>query len=283
MLVPAVLLIWLGWAQWETLQGWFGAGVEPAGESRPAIPADSTGDDATGATSGSPEARRWSELLGVDPVWPVDLASPTDCEAVEAEMIRLCTALEATASWKGLTASGGSCALIREVSETLVSRPPVISSELRSYDAILSNVFHLFRVLGAERVEALAGLAGSEPELAEPAAMALYRWLVTREECARSGTTTIRLPALYDYAGFLFQSIGGQAYLRRRTPRTEALVSFYALLVLDRAAEGDHNPDGVDPRPEILRTRQLIESQPLVFRDGYLNVLDAMEARWKEP
>ena len=41
----------------------------------------------------------------------------------------------------------------------------------------------------------------------------------------------MRFPALYDYAGFFFNTLGGQAYLRRRTPRVESLVCFYALQV----------------------------------------------------
>ena len=35
--------------------------------------------------------------------------------------------------------------------------------------------------------------------------------------------TAIRLERLYDYSGFLFQTVGGQAYLRRRSPEVEAL------------------------------------------------------------
>jgi hypothetical protein len=76
--------------------------------------------------------------------------------------------------------------------------------------------------------------------------------------------------------------MGGQAYLRRRAPRIEALASFYALMILDRAQQDGHNPAGVDPRPEIQRTRALLESEPLVFREHYLVVLDQMAERWKE-
>jgi len=124
-------------------------------------------------------------------------------------------------------------------------------------------------------------MAREEQDHAEPIALALYRWLVSREACARSGRTAIGKEPLYEYAGFVFQTMGGQAYLRRRTPKVEALTGFYALLLLDRAVESDHNPHGVDPRPEIRRTLDLLEAQPLVFGDRYRTVLEEMRQRWE--
>ena len=137
-------------------------------------------------------------------------------------------------------------------------------------------------MVGRERIDLLRRIQWEEHELAEPAAMALYRWVVSREGCARSGSTTFEPVPLYDYAGFFFTTMGGQAYLRRRAPRVEALTSLYALLIVDRAQQSGLNPAGIDPRPEILRTRAMIEAEPLVFREHYLLILDQMAERWKE-
>ena len=150
------------------------------------------------------------------------------------------------------------------------------------HKTILDNVFHLFRVIGRERLDLLRRIQWEEHELAEPAAMALYRWAVSRERCARSGTTTLRPEPMYEYAGFFFNTMGGQAYLRRRAPRIEMLASLYGLLIVDRAQQSGLNPAGIDPRPEIERTRALIESESLVFRAHYLLILDQMAERWKE-
>ena len=86
---------------------------------------------------------------------------------------------------------------------------------------------------------------------------------------------------MYAYSGFLFNTMGGQAYLRRRTPRTEALACFYALQVLDQAIAAGHNPEGLDPRTEIPRCRALLDSQPLVFSARYVDTLDRMARRWE--
>jgi hypothetical protein len=229
--------------------------------------------EALAAEQGDAE-RRWAELFGKPPVWPDDLSSPQSCQAVEDELASLCIHLD------GAGEQGGSCALLREAAEELAARPPRMTSELKRFETLLANIFHLFRVLRGDRMDQLRQLLKEEEKLAEPAAMALYRWLISREDCARSGRTAIRMEPLYDYAGYFFQSVGGQAYLRRRSPEVEALASFYALLIIDRALEQKHNPHGIDPRPEIARTRKLLAGRELLFGDRYLELLGDMDKRW---
>lgn len=267
-LIGALLLVWLAWSQGDRLRG-----LLSGSEAPDPAPAGSSPAVAAQAPARETPTADW---FGRTPRWPADFTDPQSCEAVESELARICAALDRAAEGEE-----GTCAMISEVAAELAQNPPVLSSELKSYAAILSNAFHLFRVLGRDRVDLLRARLSEQDELSEPVAMALYRWLITRERCARSGGSPIGIDALYAYSGFLFRTLGGQAYLRRRTPRTEALASFYALLILDRAQERNHNPQGLDPRAEILRTRSLLQTQPLVFADGYRNVLDEMEARWR--
>jgi hypothetical protein len=284
-LIAGVVLIWLVWWQWDNLCAGLCGPPDAALEEVAASDLeaqDQAGPVPTEWEQALAEARReWTDWTGAAPVWPEDLASPADCAAVEEDLLRLCARLDASGPSALAEIPGGSCSLIRQVAEELARRPPKLESELRSYQSILGNVFHLYRVLGAERVELLRELLREEREHAEPLAMALYRWMASRESCARSGRTPVRAAPLYDYAAFLFQTMGGQAYLRRRPPATEALAGFYALLILDQAVESGHNPHGVDPRPEIRRTRDLLEASPLVFGDRYRTMLDEMEQRWK--
>jgi hypothetical protein len=87
--------------------------------------------------------------------------------------------------------------------------------------------------------------------------------------------------ARYDYATWLLRTIGGQAYLRRRAPRYEALATFYALVVLDASVERGYDPAGVDLRKDLARAIDLIGGRDdLVFRDRYVAILRDMEARW---
>ena len=226
---------------------------------------------------GSPLEQQWASSMGAPPEWPASFEQP-GCEEVEHEMQLLCGALDDRPRLR-VAGEGSPCAFLQNVVRDLAARPPDPSAELRSRDATLQNVFHLFRVLGAERMALLAALVEEERELAEPAALVLYRWWISREAC--DDEATVGRAALYDYAGFAFNSIGGQAYLRRRTPRVEAIACFYALHALDVVIAAGHNPHGIDLSPEIERCADLVTTQPLVFSDRYREVLDGMAQRWE--
>ena len=221
----------------------------------------------------------WRERLEREPDFPDPLHGAAACDAVDAEFERVCRALDAAAADGG---PADSCALMREVAARLASRPPALP-EARDAGAWLANAFHLFRALGGERLAELGGLARVEPALVEPLALAGYRWSITRESCRGEGQPVAGLtPArVYDYAAFAFTSFGGQAYLRRRAPRLEALGCFYALSALELSIEQGHNPHGVDPRREIERCRALIEAQPFVWSDGYRRELDRIAGAWR--
>jgi hypothetical protein len=273
-LIIGVVAIWLVWWQWDRLADRICRSGSAPAEQATDLQELSEPDSSPEALSAAEQ--EWAALFGGPPSWPDDFASPQSCQAVEEQLAQLCRHLDAGGE------SGGSCLLLQQAAADLASHPPRLTSELRRLDSVLANIFHIFRVLRGERMDLMRQMLREEESLAEPAAMALYRWLISREACARSGRTKIRLEPLYDYAGFFFQSVGGQAYLRRRSPAVEALASFYALLIIDQALEKNQNPHGIDPRSEIERTRQLLENRPFIFSDRYLEILDEMKRRWSE-
>jgi hypothetical protein len=222
--------------------------------------------------------RQWRELTGASPQWPEDLFSPEDCDSVQEDLLAICWALDSRAYVKAKGPAGGSFALLEKVVEDLATHLPVASGESLTQEAVLSNAFHLFRVLGSSRMDLLREILLREEGLGEPAAMALYRWLVTREQCAGEAAFVTH-KVLYDYAAYLLNTLGGQGYLRRRSPKLAGLSMFYALLVLDRGIQKGMDPYGIDIRPHIAICRGLLKSQELVFRDRYLVVLQEMEKR----
>ena len=222
-------------------------------------------------------SRRWAEITGEIPLWPADFASPERCDDVRNELARVCAAIDVRRP--ELRRHGGACTLIEQLGVELASAPPDLSSELRSYETLLHNVFHLFRVAGRERI-GVVRRALAEQDLAEPAALALYRWAISYKRCSSSGRDALPRSSLYAYSGFLFNTLGGQAYLRRRSPRVEALACFYGLQVLDDAIRSGHNPSGLDPRPEIPRCRDLVAASDFVFKERYLAQLAAISGRW---
>lgn len=224
--------------------------------------------------------RGWLEATGEPPDWPEPFTRPADCAEVVADLEALCARLDAREYVQVHGTPGGACGVLYESSRALEARRPTVSGETRRLDLLLGNVTHLFRALGEDRLRQLAEMIALEPDLAEPMAMALYRWTVARDLCGKDDPRGMNLAARYDYAAFLVQTLGGQAYLRRRAPRLEALGSLYAVLVLDQAIEAGHNPEGIDLGPELARARALVDTQDLLFRDRYVVLLDDVDRRW---
>ena len=170
--------------------------------------------------------------------------------------------------------------LVSSLTRELAENPPFPSGELSDPKRFLANVFHISRVLGKKRtLELKAMLTGQHRQL-EPLAAACYQWLITRDSAADLAERKITLPVLYDYASYMLGSFGGRAYLQRRSPRQEALATFYAVMVVDRAAQAGISNHGTDPRLHLERCRQLLETQDLVYRKQYLAALDRLASRW---
>lgn len=270
VLLGALLLLWKG-------EEWFGAGRQatPAGAvSRPAERAADTGPP----TPPESVAETWPGWVGSPPQWPLDLGRP-DCAEVDREVETLCRSLDDRPELR-VAGEGSPCEFLRQAARDLAARPPAVSGEIGAV-SMVDNVFHLFRVLGRDRIRLLRPLVTEKADLAEPAALVLYRWWIGREACGGGEWGEIGLESFYDYAAFAFQTMGGQAYLRRRAPRIEALACFYGLEGVDLADTRGHNPFGVDLSPEIARCSALVETQGFVWTDRYRRELERIANRWR--
>lgn len=262
-IVALLALLWLGVWQRERIVGWFGGEEAPAPLAE--APVEPTPEAKSTPAEESPAALLWRDVTGGEPAY-----APFECAEAVAERERLCERLDARAEAEGLEVGEGACARIDAAVAALEAARPILAGEARDPQAMMANATHLFRTAGRAEVRYAAMLLRLEADAIEPVAHTLFRWAA----CERDE----RL--LYDYAVFGFRTLGGQAYLRRRAPRTEALAAYYGLLVIDRAEREGRNAAGADPRQELLRVRELIQGQPFVFRDDYLDELDAMADRW---
>ena len=272
ILIAAVLIFW-GWKYLSRPRPTPAATTEAAAETPlPELPPGS---------AFAPLEREWVEITGAPPVWPDDFDAPTDCSTALDGLRALSGRVDSGDYARASGVSAGTFELLLDVSESLERRKPTIGMRLDDGGAMRANIAHFVITLGPERLARVIDLSRSQSRMAEPLALNLYQWLRAGQRCPEG----MRPPAesvQYDYAAFLLQTIGGQAYLRRRAPRIEALTSFYALLIADHAFQRGHNPHGLDLRPELRRSKALIEGQPLVFRTRYLRVLDEIEARWQK-
>jgi hypothetical protein len=79
-----------------------------------------------------------------------------------------------------------------------------------------------------------------------------YKWITLSEQCPDHNFPRLSKEALYQYAGFLLNTVGGRAYLFRRSSGLRLLVSYYALLIVHEADKEGQNQYGLDIFPLIL-------------------------------
>ena len=273
ILVPVILVV----LAWSNRDAWFGGedGEMPAQSTA----GENTGEPAETAPSMTDLEQAWTTASGTPPEWREDLESPSDCGRVVSELKALAGRLDHRNYVQNWELPEGVYGLLTGSALDLAGNRPRVTGELNRLDTVLANVSHGYLVLGRSRLERILRLIREEPDMVEPMAMALFRWLRVRDRCGDPQDRGPGVHAQYDYAAFLLNSLGGQAYLRRRPARIEALAGFYVLLILDRSIEEGYNPYGLDPGRDIVRYRQMLIGQDLVFGNRYREMLGELERR----
>jgi hypothetical protein len=261
--------------------GWYvGRSSAPTPEPQPiATPAmDATPDEAevpetieTGPRLTGDAAQRAADLEAL-PSWSPQTLDDEACAAIDEDFASVCEELGEDA-----------CVALRSAAIELSRSRPEASGELYDHESVLSNAFHLFRVLGRADINQLRAFLEDDDAPWEVVALSGYRWLASRPACGRGDEKQIDLPVLHDYAVYATTTLGGQAYLRRRAPRFEGLAAFYALITMDRAIRDGRDPHGVDPRASMERAAALLDDGSLLFHESYLDVLDQLRERWRVP
>src|SRR5210317_1048701 len=156
----------------------------------------------------------------------------------------------------------------------LSSKLPIVSGEMSSLYDIVRNVAHFYRVLGKKRVLLIKQMLQNEFEVIEAAMRTFYLWFTTDDkgQSRLQGRPSIEI--MYEYAGFILNTLGGRSYLLRRDPKVRTLTTYYCVLILDRANDEELNSKGIDIRPYIGSSLKEIENQTgLVYRKEYLTKL----------
>ncbi len=162
------------------------------------------------------------------------------------------------------------------IASKLSSRPPVVSGETTELSLLKSNMTHFFRVMGKKDISLVLDILAHEEERIEDTMQIIYEWGM-REVQHGEGTVEADMDVLYDYAAFFLNTIGGKAYLLRRDSRVRMLLTYYSILVLDRANAERMNRHGVDILPHVdLLIDDLERYEGLAQRDTYLQRLKAI-------
>jgi hypothetical protein len=164
-----------------------------------------------------------------------------------------------------------------------LDNPPVVSGETDDLYTILQNTAHFFRIIGNTNIALLKNILSNEKAQFENIAAEFYT-LVTSQACAeQSFGLKISKPSLYEYAGFFLNTMGGRLYLFRRDSISRMVISYYSILLIDRANIESYNKHGIELSTSIDLLISEMESttNTLKLKETYLNTLYALQEQYQ--
>ena len=159
--------------------------------------------------------------------------------------------------------------------QILIDNPPAITRETDDYFTLLKNTAHFFRILGKENISILKGILDREKDSFENILKTFYTLTEHPDYLRKEFSLTIPKDNLYDYAGFFLNTIGGRLYLFRRDSVSRMTISYYAVLIIDKANQEGNSRLGIDLRPAIDSLIEEIENagNNLKHKEEYLDTL----------
>ena len=163
----------------------------------------------------------------------------------------------------------------------LSSKLPIITGEMSSLYSIVRNVAHFYRVMGKKRVLLIKQMLQNESEAIESVMQTFYLWFTTDDNGQSRLQGRPSIENMYEYAGFILNTLGGRSYLLRRDPKVRTLTTYYCVLILDKANDEELNSKGIDIRPYIGSSLMEIENQTgLVHQKEYLTKLRKLRLKY---
>lgn len=223
-----------------------------------------------------------ANVFGTDKTAAASQAETKDCKKITAQAVAFFQYLDSKdyLIWPGNNARAED--LFEEVFKKLAANPPVNVGELDNLYNLTRNVTHLYRILGKERIVQIKAILASESAVVEPAMAVMYSWMTVCNAGEGGASDPAKLKALYQYACFFLNTLGGRSYLLRRESKVRMLVHYYALLVLDLANDARYNTYGLDIRPQLDYLFYDISNQKgLLYRQRYLTHLAALRNKYQ--
>lgn len=167
--------------------------------------------------------------------------------------------------------------------QKLLDNPPVVSGETSDLYTILQNTAHFFRIIGKDNILILKGILDREKDEFEHVLKQLFSMFEIPDCLNHSFALTVPENALYDYAGFFLNTMGGRLYLFRRDSMSRMVVSYYSILLIDKANNQASNRHGIEIKGSINRLIQEMESagDNLKLQQIYLNKLYSLQETYQ--
>ena len=177
--------------------------------------------------------------------------------------------------------AGGSYLQYQIAINNLSAKPPIITGEMQSLYSMVRNMAHIYRVMGKHRVFVTRQVLQNESEIIESVMKTFFQWY-TMDSGGRVSLAGRPSPEImYEYAGYILNTLGGRSYLLRRSPKVRALTTYYCVLALDRANEEELNSKGIDIRPYIKSSLLEVKNQiGLIYQNEYITKLSELNLKY---
>jgi NADH:ubiquinone oxidoreductase subunit C len=205
----------------------------------------------------------------------------SDFAETERQIAAFFTYLDKRPYVQSLDLPGGTYMQYQIAIEKLSTKPPIIVGEMDSLYNMIRNVAHFYRVMGKKRVLLTRRVLQNEAEVIESVMKTFYKWCTQNDE----GQSTLKgrpsLTAMYEYAGYILNTLGGRSYLLRRSPKVRVLTTYYCVLILDKANDEELNSRGIDIRPYIKSSLLEIKNQiGLIHQKEYITRLSELSLKY---
>ena len=158
------------------------------------------------------------------------------------------------------------------------SKLPIPAGESADSTILNSNIYHFFRVLERKDIRLIREIMIHESETLEINIETFYRWLALGNRCPDPEGLRPSREALYHYAGYFLNTIGGRSYLFRRPLRLRLLGTYYSLLIIHESDKEGRNLYGIDPFPYITTlAKEISLYSDFHFQETYLSKLKEIE------
>jgi hypothetical protein len=216
--------------------------------------------------------------VGATPTPPEKLS---EIAVTERQIAEFFTYLDKRPYVQSLNLAGGSYLQYQIAIEKLSAKPPIIVGEMDSLYNMVRNVAHFYRVMGKKRVLLTKQILQNESEVIEAVMKTFYKWFTMDD----GGKATLKgrpsMTAMYEYAGYILNTLGGRSYLLRRNPKVRALTTYYSVLILDLANDEELNSRGIDIRPYIRSSLLEIKNQiGFIHQKEYITRLSELSLKY---
>ncbi len=233
-----------------------GANQTPQSIEKKTTPAASESPDSPSLSDESPHAF----IASTDTLNPVIPAQSEQCLPLINKINTFYARLDRQPYMKTFHLNEPSKEYFSKLIQKLIDNPPIVTRETDDLFTLLKNTAHFFRILGKKNILVLKGILDREKGSLEEILSTFYALSIYPECLEKEYFLKLPLDSLYDYAGFFLDTMGGRLYLFRRDSTSRMIVSYYAILIINRANVEGSDKHGIDLLPSVNALIEEIET-----------------------